>query len=403
MVTASQLPSSPADRNQSANRARCEQPKKFESVRTMTSSDGGTRQKEFFYSQRILSTSHPPLPDPPDPGWAKLWSLRTWPKISIFLWLVHHRCILTWDNILKRGFSGPSRCALCYNNEESIDHLLDNFPFSNNIWDNAVMLCRKSDRAHGNITHTLKNWADNPYQNTILNRLWQLLPGFIVWNIWKECNRRIFEDQSSSEDTLWETCRKQMLETIHLQSWSDLDFKAQPNEALILQRWDITPATHVGPHSSTYSHMRSPSSPEHWCPPPHGFLKLNFDGASKGNPGPVRDLEVSSETTRVPLSCLYYGAIGHDKNNVAELSGLLHGLRIARQRELFPLLVEGDSQLIISMEVLSSKWLTKTKNLPQLVFGSGSSSSGSTYGIQGLHLLPPCSTQGELPGGHNFQ
>lgn len=47
-----------------------------------------------------------------DRKWNSIWDIRLWPKISIFLWLVLHRQILTWENIWKKGFIGPSRCQL---------------------------------------------------------------------------------------------------------------------------------------------------------------------------------------------------------------------------------------------------------------------------------------------------
>jgi hypothetical protein len=104
-------------------------------------------------SYHLLSS---PILYPPNPSWAKLWSLKTSPNISIFLWQVLHRCILTWDNILKRVFFGTSICVLCNYNEEYIDHILDNFSFSSNLWDKIVILYIKSIRIHGNITHILK-------------------------------------------------------------------------------------------------------------------------------------------------------------------------------------------------------------------------------------------------------
>jgi len=85
------------------------------------------------------------MPYPPEPGWGKIWDLRTWANISIFLWKVIQRHILTWDNILKIGFFGPSRCVLSKNNEESTDHLLDSFYLSSNLWDKAMVLCRISN------------------------------------------------------------------------------------------------------------------------------------------------------------------------------------------------------------------------------------------------------------------
>ena len=41
-------------------------------------------------------------------NWRKIWNPNFWPKVSTFLWLLYHRHILTWDNLLKWYFQGAS-------------------------------------------------------------------------------------------------------------------------------------------------------------------------------------------------------------------------------------------------------------------------------------------------------
>eukprot|EP00253_Pinus_taeda_P015484 PITA_15484 len=43
-----------------------------------------------------------------DKIWERIWRPPIWPKISTFLWLLTHNRILTWDNLRKRKFAGPS-------------------------------------------------------------------------------------------------------------------------------------------------------------------------------------------------------------------------------------------------------------------------------------------------------
>ena len=56
--------------------------------------------------------------------WEKIWHHSNWPKVSTFLWLLGHNRILTWDNLRKRGFIGPSICHMCRKEEETALHLL---------------------------------------------------------------------------------------------------------------------------------------------------------------------------------------------------------------------------------------------------------------------------------------
>jgi len=62
--------------------------------------------------------------------WSKVWNLALWPKVSTFLWLVVHNRALTWDNLRKRGFIGPSICVLFSLQEESKEHLFNGCHYS---------------------------------------------------------------------------------------------------------------------------------------------------------------------------------------------------------------------------------------------------------------------------------
>lgn len=46
----------------------------------------------------------------PDKAWRNLWRYQGWMKIKLFMWLVQHKKIMTWDNIRNRGVLGPSKC-----------------------------------------------------------------------------------------------------------------------------------------------------------------------------------------------------------------------------------------------------------------------------------------------------
>ena len=63
------------------------------------------------------------------------WDKSCLPKAGLFLWLAFQGKILTYDNLQKRGFSGPSRCILCKQESEDIDHLLYNCTYAKFCWE----------------------------------------------------------------------------------------------------------------------------------------------------------------------------------------------------------------------------------------------------------------------------
>jgi len=95
--------------------------------------EGNFSIQEAFHLARGLPAANP------DPFWKKLWEAKLWPKITLFLWLVTRGRVLTWDNLLKKGFTGPSQCVLCRQNSEDLQHLLDTCPMASDLWDRGAI------------------------------------------------------------------------------------------------------------------------------------------------------------------------------------------------------------------------------------------------------------------------
>jgi hypothetical protein len=138
-----------------------------------------------------------------------------------------------------------------------------------------------SSQDRRSINDTIENWDHSTYNNPILNLIWQLLPGFILWQIWKERNKRIFHSQPSKPKTTWETIKSLIKETIRRKYWTEEDLQCNPEEQCTLENWQPIFNKQLGAKL-----LQNPlTSPTSWTPPLEHFIKVNFDGASKGNSG----------------------------------------------------------------------------------------------------------------------
>jgi len=280
-----------------------------------------------------------------DPLWNKIWDPSIWPKVSTFLWLLCHNKILTWDNLRKRNFHGPSICPNCKQNEESIIHLMHHYPLAQKIWKKISFRCQRNGGSNEVIRDTVRKWAHNPYQSKILNFLWKLIRGFVLWAIWKERNGRIFKDHTRSLEEIWKLLHQNIEETIFLKTWYQEEFLTIPQEQSIWNNWNFQQKQD---ELTTGTRQPKNNQPTQWTPPPENMFQLNFDGASKGNLGNASFGGIFRNHKGTPI-LTFLGSIGWDTNNSVELEGLWQGLLVAHDKDLFPLIIEGDSQIIIKM------------------------------------------------------
>jgi len=293
--------------------------------------------KEGYYiqSQQINQIAQP--------LWKNIWAQKHWPKVQYFLWLLSHRRILTWENLQKRGMIGPSYCVFCQTDNETTEHLLNNCPLVQPIWRNLELLFRQTDKNNDSIVDTINNWRKGRYQCQVINRAWTLSLGFILWNIWKERNQRTFQDIAQPLLHIWQRTIDNIRETILAENWSEEDWQAVGIEAYILQQLNLKPQM-LYKGLWKYKDPKS-TTEEHWSPPQSGFIKLNYDGASKGNPGQAGAGGIFR--TSQGTVCRFYALdLGHATNNEAELIAVKHGILIAIRERYHRIIVEGDSAMV---------------------------------------------------------
>jgi hypothetical protein len=109
----------------------------------------------------------------------ELWKWQLPLKVKLFIWLMLEQRILTWENLNKRGFNGPSRCVLCGISEETMSHLFVECSFIKGIWQSILKeLKLVSTWEGGQIVDCLQNWIRKKEN-------WKEIPCFICWEVWK--------------------------------------------------------------------------------------------------------------------------------------------------------------------------------------------------------------------------
>lgn len=129
------------------------------------------------------------------------WNMAAIPKHSVILTLAAQNSLPTYDNIMCRGFFGPSRCILCGAHEETVAHLYFSCPFSRSIlsaiktW---VKFMHNSYNLKQILWHLKRHYAKDKWRISLA----QCAINASVYFIWLERNARLFANNFSSPQVL---------------------------------------------------------------------------------------------------------------------------------------------------------------------------------------------------------
>ena len=147
-------------------------------------------------------------------GWQPLWLIYMEQFSPTKNWLFY----FTWDNLQKRGRSGPGICVLCKSEEETVVHLFNNCI----VWQTVLgIICEQfqipAPSRVDSPTSFVRNWAGNYVNNpTLLS-----IPFHMLWIIWKARNRAIFEGKKRNVHSIVQQI------SYHVQTYSSLPDKVK--------------------------------------------------------------------------------------------------------------------------------------------------------------------------------
>ncbi|WMV25761.1 hypothetical protein MTR67_019146 [Solanum verrucosum] len=90
--------------------------------------------------------------------WKQIWRIKAPHKVSIFVWLLAKEATLTVDNLMSRGMTLCSRCFLCKETAETVNHLFLHCPFTAHLWRIIINLKGIAWTMPGKITEALSSW-----------------------------------------------------------------------------------------------------------------------------------------------------------------------------------------------------------------------------------------------------
>ena len=128
--------------------------------------------------------------------WKSIWGVKAPRRISFFIWTAAKGQILTRDNLMKRRHVLAGWCCLCKNQWETGAHLLIHCEVATALWGFVFQKFGIQWVLPANIVDLLFGWYN--WLGKHSSDTWNLVPLCLMWTLWQERNRRIFEDLEKS-------------------------------------------------------------------------------------------------------------------------------------------------------------------------------------------------------------
>lgn len=243
--------------------------------------------------------------------WKHIWKIPAQHRTRSFAFLVAHDAILCNVVRVRRHMSNFAACPRC-SEEESCLHLLRDCPPVKKAW-----LTLGNNNFHDSFFSTIdvKQWV---FENVRKENRWSSIFGYMIWFTWKGRNKLVFEGEESTEalpNLVWKQVSAFNLERIKSKTLATL------------------------PQGGTPTILN-------WSSPQSGWIKLNTDGVSKGNPGIAGGGGIFRDSAGHYLKAFTF-TCGTASAIKAELTAVLHGLQIATKSRLPKLIIEVDSAEVI--------------------------------------------------------
>lgn len=98
--------------------------------------------------------------------WKLIWKVKISYKVACFTWHLAREAILTQDNLIKRGYQLGSRCYLCEDHAETVNHHFLHCRVTDQVWKIFINLRGIRWVMPGRIREVLASWKRDSEQSS---------------------------------------------------------------------------------------------------------------------------------------------------------------------------------------------------------------------------------------------
>ena len=127
-----------------------------------------------------------------------IWKAKAELKCRFFAWTLLHKKILTANNLIKRNWPNDPICKLCGTEPETPTHLCKDCVFSKQVWSDLKQWLGLTVLDIVPMTGSI-HWYWRKCRAKIdkdRRKAFDSIMIYLWWNVWKERNRRTFQNKS---------------------------------------------------------------------------------------------------------------------------------------------------------------------------------------------------------------
>ena len=124
--------------------------------------------------------------------WKAIWRVKAPKRVAFFVWTAAWGKILTCDNFIRRGYTMAGWCCMCRSGWETGEHLLIHCALASKLWYAVLRSFGVCWVFPNRIVDLLFGWYNSCGKH--VSAVWNLVPLCLMWTVWRERNRRTFED-----------------------------------------------------------------------------------------------------------------------------------------------------------------------------------------------------------------
>lgn len=133
------------------------------------------------------------------------------------------------------------------------------------------------------VLYVFQSWPRKT-RNDLYNNIQTIAPSYLIQEVWKECNRRIFKGKSTGLDKMMNKIEASIMEVVNNININGVKVKIfSVSDDAIRNKWNgLKIPPFIGDNEEGSTQKRKECK---WKAPQRGWYKLNFDGSSRGNSG----------------------------------------------------------------------------------------------------------------------